>query len=193
MQGHSKQEAYPEHAEVVVALFERIIDRIHEARIVFADLSDVVGACAGGCRDIGAHNLRDELLGLLAIILERLVRIRVGLEDQTNVGLQSRELSSVVAVPVVGERGHHVSQPLGQLIATFVTLGELRLRRSRGMADRKIVRGRWAAISSHGHGRGCCKLRGKCGVCGQLGKRERSGAVAEDWQKVNGRRQRNLV
>lgn len=78
---------HPEHGEIVVPLLHRIIDRVDKARVVFSALCDIICASTGRRRHVVAHNLRDKLRGLLSIILERLVRIRVSLHNQVDVSL----------------------------------------------------------------------------------------------------------
>lgn len=141
--------AYPEHGEVVVALLHGVIDGVDKARIVFAALGDIVSARAGRRRHIAAHDLRDELRGLLAAIFELLVGVRVRLEDEVDVGLQRRQLGPVVAIAVVGEGAHHLRQLLRKHVASLVALRHLRLRRGCGVAEREVVCRRWASVSGH--------------------------------------------
>ena len=91
----------PKHGEVVVALFHGIIDRVYKPRVVSAALRNVVGTGAGGSGHSIAHDLGDELRGFFPAVVERLVRIRVGLHDEVDVGLEGSKLGAVMAIPVV--------------------------------------------------------------------------------------------
>lgn len=139
----------PEHGEVAVAVLYGVVDGVDEAAVVLAALGDVVGAGAGGAGHVVAHDGGDELGRLVAAIVERLVRVRVGLEDEADVGLERGELGAVVAVPVVGEGGHHLGELFGEHVASLVALGDVRLRRACPVAQRHAVRRR-AAIACHG-------------------------------------------
>lgn len=141
---------YPEHGEVVVALFHGVIDSVDEARIVLAALRNVVCAGARRSRHVVAHDLGNELLGLVAAVVQRLVCVGVGLHDQVDVGLQGGQLGPVVAVSVVREGAHHVGQLLGQHVAPFIAFRGLRLRRRGRVPQREVVRGGRTAVSHHG-------------------------------------------
>jgi hypothetical protein len=175
--------SYVEHRQVVVPLLHGVVDGIDEARIVLAALRDVVGARAGGGGRVVAHDLRDELRGLVAAVVERRVRVRVCLHDEANVCRQRRKLRPIVAVPVVGERGHHLAQLLGQHIAPLVALRRLRLRGRRRVPEREIVRRRGAPVAHHRgvgtRGAGKCVVLYWCFTKGSVGEPATSGRAAE--------------
>lgn len=140
---------YPEHGKVAIAILYRVVDRIDKASIVFPALSDIVCASTGCSWHGVAHDGRNELSGFFACILERLVGIRVCLENEANVGLERGELGAIVAVSIVGEGGHHLGQLVGEHVAPLVALGDLWLWRACTMAKSHVLWGQ-AAITCHG-------------------------------------------